>query len=151
MKAFVVYDSYFINTLKIAEAIADSLREEGVQVSLERIYQLDFSDLEGVGLIVVGAPTHNRNMPGPVKSVLKRLPANTFAGIKTATFDTRYKMSSRKSGSAAIQIARMIKKLDGEEHAPPESFFVMERRGPLYAGELERARTWAASLIGGNG
>ncbi len=147
MNAFVVYDSYFINTLRIAEAIADSLQERGVDVSLERIYQLDFSNLDGIDLIIIGAPTHNRNMPGPLKSVLKRLPADTLSGIKTATFDTRYKMSPRKSGSAAIQIARMLMKLDGELHAPPESFFVMERRGPLYAGELKRARTWAASLV----
>lgn len=147
MNALVVYDSYFINTLKIAEVVAESLESQGNTVRLERIYQLDFSNLEGIDLIVVGAPTHNRSMPRPVKSVLKRLPKDTLVNIKTATFDTRYKMSPRMSGSAAVDIEKMLKKLGGEIQAPPESFFVEDRRGPLFEGELERAKLWAASLV----
>jgi flavodoxin len=147
MNTLVVYDSYFINTLKIAEAVAGAIEGQGSSVHLERIYQLDFSKLEGVKLMVVGAPTHNRGMPRPVKSVLKRLPTDTLANIKTATFDTRYKMSPRKSGSAAIDIEKMLKKLGAETQVPPESFFVEERRGPLFEGEIERAKVWAASLV----
>lgn len=150
MNTLVVYDSYFINTLKVAEVVAGALKEQGHSVRLERIYQLDFSNLDGVDFIVIGAPTHNRGMPQPVKSVLKRLPKDTLANIKIATFDTRYKMSHRKSGSAAIDIDKMLKKLAGDLIVPPESFFVEERRGPLFEGELERAKFWAASLVPGD-
>ena len=147
MKALVVYDSYFLNTLQIAEAIAEGLADGGADVRLERLYQLDFIDMGEVDLLVIGAPTHMQGMPRPVKSVLKRLPEGIFKRIRTAAFDTRYQMPARKSGSAARRIARMLKKLGGEEAADPESFFVTERRGPLYEGELVRAREWAKGLL----
>jgi flavodoxin len=149
MNVIVTYDSYFINTRKIAEAVAAALESRGAQVHLERIYQLDFASLSGVDLLIVGSPTHNRGMPRPIKSVLKRLPRESLQGVKIATFDTRYRMSARKSGSAAQGIDRLLRRLGAEQQLPPESFFVQERRGPLFAGELERAETWITSQLPG--
>ena len=149
MKILIAYDTYFLNTTTVVEAIAAALEELGVEVQLERIYQVNFSDLAGINWFLVGAPTHLRKMPSPIKSILKRLPKGTFEGIKTLAFDTRYKMPVKKSGSAARQIDRLLVKLGGESLQAPESFFVQERRGPLYPGEVERARSWAAALLTG--
>jgi flavodoxin len=146
MNIVILYDSYFLNTRALAETISDVLDAQGATVHLERFYQFNFEDLEGVDLFVLGAPTHNQGMPRPIKSVLKRLPGGTMAGIKTALFDTCYQMSARKSGSAARRISRLLAKLGGEQLVPPESFFVKERRGPLLEGELERASEWAVSF-----
>ena len=149
MNILIGYDSYFINTKKIAEAIAASLVEKGAQVRLERIYQVDFANISDVDIFIIGAPTHLRNMPRPIKSVLKRLPKGTLEGIKILTFDTRYQMPVKKSGSAARQIDKFLRKIGGEPIQPPESFFVLERRGPLAPGEIERAQRWAAGLVNG--
>jgi len=123
LKVVVTYDSYFINTRTIAKVMAAAFEARGATVHLERIYQLDFSDLTGVDLMVIGSPTHNRGMPRPIKSVLKRLPVDSLRGTRTATFDTRYKMSAHKSGSAAQGIARILRRLGAEQWLPPESFF----------------------------
>lgn len=147
MKVLVLYDSYFSNTNRVAESVAQSLELAGAGVSLERIYQVDFSSLEEINWLLVGAPTHHQGMPKPIKSVLKRLPKNTLKGKQVLAFDTRYKMPARKSGSAAKAILRLLEKLGGNPLAPPESFFVQERRGPLFPGELERAQAWAAGLM----
>ena len=147
MKAVVVYDTYFLNTTRIAEAVTEAMEGEGAEARMERIYQLDFSSLGDIDMFIIGSPTHIGGMPRPVKSVLKRLLGDTLKGIRTATFDTRYQMPARKSGSAALRIARMLKKLGGEELVSPESFFVTERRGPLVDGELERAKAWAGELL----
>ena len=149
MKILVSYDSYFINTQKIAEAIADSLAHTSANVQFERIYQVDFAHIEDVDLIVIGSPTHNQGMPRPIKSLLKKLPKGILEGKKILTFDTRYKMPVRKSGSAAKGIEKYLVRLGGQPLAAPESFFVQERRGPLYPGELERAHAWAASVLEG--
>ena len=149
MKVLVSYDSYFINTYKVAEAVADSFAQTGANVHFERIYQVNFSNIEEVDLIVIGAPTHNQGMPRPIKSVLKKLPKGTLDGKKVLTFDTRYKMPARKSGSAAKGIEKYLERLGAQPLAPPESFFVQERRGPLYPGELKRAHAWAASVLEG--
>ncbi|MCJ7625591.1 MAG: flavodoxin domain-containing protein [Anaerolineaceae bacterium] len=146
MNIVLLYDSYFLNTRKLAETIADVLVMQGASVHLERFYQFDFENLEGVDLLVLGTPTHNQGMPRPIKSVLKRLPGGTMSAVKMALFDTRYQMPARKSGSAAGRISRMLGKLGGEQLVSPQSFFVRERRGPLVEGELERARAWAVSL-----
>lgn len=147
MKILAAFDSYFINTKMIAEAVVEGFEKNGAEVQIERIYQVDFSKLSKFDLVVIGAPTHNQNMPQPVKSVLKRLPKDCLEGKLTLCFDTRYKMNVVKSGSAALRIDRLLKKFGGQSIKPPESFFVQERRGPLFPGEVERARQWAASIL----
>jgi menaquinone-dependent protoporphyrinogen IX oxidase len=147
MKILVLYDSYFTNTYQLAESLACSFESSGAIVSLERIYQIDFSSVGEFDLLVIGAPTHNQGMPRPVKSVLKRLPNDLLCGQQVLTFDTRYKMPARKSGSAAKQMMKLLEKLGGQALLLPESFYVQERRGPLYPGEMERVRAWAVSLL----
>jgi hypothetical protein len=41
----------------------------------------------------------------------------------------------------------MLRKLGGKRIVPLETFHVMEREGPLYEGEIERAAEWAKSII----
>jgi flavorubredoxin len=147
MKVLFAYDSYYKNTKMIAEAMAHSLEKCGAQVYFERIYQVDFTNLTNIDLLVIGAPTHNQNMPRPIKSMLKRLPKGILNDIKTISFDTRYKMNVKKSGSASMRINKLLKKIGARVIVPPESFFVQDRQGPLYPGEIERAQQFATSLI----
>ena len=147
MNILISYDSYFKNTKYLAAAMAESLEKCGVEVGLERIYQVDFDNLSDIDLLVIGAPTHHQNMPRPIKSVLKHLPKGVLKGMKTLCYDTRYKMDIRRSGSAAKHIDKLLRKLGGQTICPPESFFVQERRGPLYPGEIERAQQWVVSLF----
>jgi hypothetical protein len=60
-------------------------------------------------------------------------------------------MSARKSGSAAQGIARMLRRLGADQWLSPESFFVEERRGPLFEGEVERATTWISASLSTSG
>jgi hypothetical protein len=48
--------------------------------------------------------------------------------------------------TAAKKIDRKLRKLGGKRLLNPESFYVIEREGPLYEGEIERARKWAESV-----
>ena len=64
MKAAVVYESMFGNTKMIAEAVADGLAQAGavpevVVVSVTEAMPVDLADLD---LLVVGGPTHLRQM-----------------------------------------------------------------------------------------
>ena len=56
MRSLVVYESWFGNTRRIAEEIADALAREG-QVDLVSVDE-PLPPLEEVDLLVVGAPTH---------------------------------------------------------------------------------------------
>jgi flavodoxin len=147
MKSLVVYFSKFGNTQKVAEAIAGPLGERG-SVRVISIDQLTASDLSEVDLVVMGTPTHRMNLPEAVRPVFEVLPRRVLRGTPAAAFDTSYKMSPFLARfTAAKKLAQKLRKLGGKRIVPPETFHVVDREGPLYDGEIERAQAWAASIL----
>lgn len=164
MRAVVVFDSMFGNTQQIAQAVADGLAAAG---SVELVGVADApSRLDAdVDVLVVGGPTHAHGMSthnsrrvtpdlagkGAVEGRiglkdwlggLTALPHGTYA----AAFDTRFRKPRWLTGSAAAGAARVLRRRGCELAAPPESFFVEHTPGPLFAGELQRARAWGRQL-----
>jgi flavodoxin len=147
MKSLVVYFSKFGNTQKIAEAIAETLGSAG-SVRVISTDQFGVSDLEGVDMVVMGSPTHRMNLPEAVRTVFETLPRRILRGTSVAAFDTSYKMSRWLAPfTAARKLAHKLRGLGGKRVVPPETFHVVEREGPLYEGEIERARAWAALIL----
>ena len=147
MNALVVYFSKFGNTRKIAEVIAEILESEG-SVRVISTDQLTVSDLNKADLVVMGSPTHRMNLPEAVRPVLEALPKRVLRGVPVAAFDTSYKMSAWLTRfAAARKLARKLRKLGGRRVVPPETFHVVEKEGPLYDGEIERAKAWVESIL----
>jgi len=156
----VVYESMFGNTRAVAEAIADSLARHFDRVD---VLEADAAPLtlDGVSLVVVGAPTHAFGMSRPstrrsaaeqgaavppergVREWLAELhrPAHE---IHAAVFDTRIRKPPLP-GSAAGAIGRRLRRL-GFTVLGRISLGVTGTQGPLGEGELERAERWAAAL-----
>jgi flavodoxin len=148
MNSLVVYFSKFGNTKKVAEAIAETLKSEG-SVRVISADQLAASDLNEVDLVVMGSPTHRMNLPEAVRPVFETLPRRILRNVPVAAFDTSYKMSAWLARStAARKLDRRLRRLGGKRVVPPETFHVVEREGPLYDGEIERAKEWAESIPG---
>ena len=106
--------------------------------------------------MIVGSPTRGF-MPSPdTKGLLKNIPKNGLKDIKVAAFDTRLDLDTIKSsffrfivntgGYAASSIAKKLTKKGGRLVVPPEGFLVLGGKGPLKAGELERAADWARQI-----
>ena len=55
MKAFIIYDSVYGNTEKIAQAIGDGLTGD---VKVVRVGDVDPSELKPCDLLIVGSPVH---------------------------------------------------------------------------------------------
>lgn len=147
MNALVVYFSKFGNTRMVAEAIAQALEPAG-SVRVLNLDQLTVSDMEEADLVVMGSPTHRMNLPEAVRPVFERLPKRILRGTPVAAFDTSYKMSAFLARfTAAKRLAKKLRKLGGKRIVPPETFHVVEREGPLYEGEIERAREWAELIL----
>ena len=143
----VVYFSRFGNTRKVAEVIAETLESAG-SVRVLSLDQFTASDMRDVDLIVMGSPTHRMNLPEAVRPVFKRLPKRTLRDTPVAAFDTSYKMSAFLARfTAAKKLARKLRKLGGKRIVPPKTFHVVEKEGPLYEGEIERAREWAGLIL----
>jgi flavodoxin len=148
MNALVVYHSEFGNTQKVAEAIAEVFQGVGTAHTV-RTDQLTAADLKDADLLVVGTPTHKMNLPEAARPVLEELPKGVLSGVPIAAFDTSYEMSAILARfTAAKRLDRMLRKLGGKRLVAPETFHVhRHHEGPLYDGEIERARHWAESIL----
>ena len=147
MNTLVVYFTKFGHTRQIAETLAETFEEAGSARALP-MDQLTIGDLSQAGLVVMGCPTHRMNLPEAVRPLLESLPRRLLPKTPVAAFDTSYKMSGLLARfTAAKKLDHKLRKLGGKRIVPPESFHVVEREGPLYDGEIERARAWAVSIL----
>ena len=157
MKALVVYDSFFSNTEKIAQAIGEALRPQG-EVGIFRVADIKVEQVAGVEVFIVGSPTRGFRPTPAIRDFLKSIPRNGLQGVRVAAFDTRIAVQDvdnrflhtmvRLFGYAAKPIADLLQKKGGELCLPPEGFIVKDTEGPLKEGELERAAEWARGLVG---
>lgn len=147
MNSLVVYYSKFGNTQKVAEAIGEVLEATGT-VRVIDSGKLDESGLKGVNLVVMGTPTHRMNLPEEVKAAFGTLPRRILKRVPVAAFDTSYKMSWWLSRlTASRKLIRKLRKLGGRRIVLPETFYVIARDGPLYDGEMDRAKVWATLIL----
>jgi flavodoxin len=153
MKALVIYDSQYGNTEKLARALGDALGD-GAKVLTAGEVQTD--DQAQLDLLVVGSPTQGGRPTAPVAQFISKLPPGSLQQTRVAAFDTRIEASRqglgmrllmRVIGYAAPRIANGLQAKGGKLAAPPEGFIVQDKEGPLKQGELDRAASWARSLI----
>jgi flavodoxin len=146
MNTFVVYDSQYGNTERIAQAIADTLRAFG-QAQAVRVDPAHPVSFQGVDLLILGSPTQGFRPTLAMQFLLGNLSSQALRGLAVACFDTRFRGRLWKS-SAAPRMARQMRTMGVEPIIPPESFFVkaMKKEGPLLAGEVERAASWALGI-----
>ncbi len=155
MKALVVYDSFYGNTERIAQAIGEALSAPG-DVEVLRVSEVRPEQWVGLTLLVVGSPTRAFRPAPSITKLLRAIPENSLKGVKVAAFDTRIATSSIKSsalrflvnlaGYAAKPIADRLSKKGAELTIAPEGFLVEGTKGPLKAGELDRATDWARRI-----
>jgi flavodoxin len=147
MNALVVYFSKFGNTALVAEAVAEVVTSLG-SIRCCSLDELSPSDFARMDLVIMGVPTHRMDLPETVKEKFQSLPKRILRGIPVAAFDTSYKMSWLLSRfTASKHLNRKLRKLGGLQVIRPQTFHVVGREGPLYQGEIERARQWAASIL----
>ena len=145
MKTLVVYDSVYGNTEQIARAIGGAITGD---VKVLHVGEANPSELEGIDLLVIGAPTQAGRPSPAMQGFLKKVSEPDIKGINVAAFDTR--ISAKWVGIfgyAAGKIAKNLKGKGGTLILPPEPFFVEGTEGPLKEGELERAASWAQELV----
>jgi flavodoxin len=157
MKAFVVYDSQYGNTEKIAQIIASILKQQG-EVEVTRVGNVKPEHLKGIELLIIGSPTQQFRPTALMKTFLNNIPKNGLTGVKVGVFDTRLTLAEiEKSpplpffvklfGYAAERMVKVIQAKGGELLLPGEGFFVEGTEGPLVQGEEQRAEKWARNIL----
>jgi hypothetical protein len=159
VRGFVVYESLFGNTARIAQAVVDGMKKH-LDVELHSV--AEGLGPEGTDLLVMGGPTHAFSMSRTttredavnqgaiadptigLREWLDDLPEGN--GTPFAAFDTRVEIVRRLPGSAAKAAAKVARKRGYQQLTRPESFYVQDVAGPLLDGEMQRAEVWGAQL-----
>ncbi len=84
----IIYDSYFGNTQKIAEAMAQAL-PEGKKFYLRKAGEVSLDDLKDMSILIVGSPIRQFKATAAIDGFLKRMPKGRLKGVKVDAFDTR--------------------------------------------------------------
>ena len=156
MSILVVYDSWFGNTARVAQAIANGI-EPLADVRVLSAVEATSASSERPELLIVGGPTQRHGLSPALAAYLSALLRGSLSNVPAASFDTRYRMSRLLSGSAARAAAGRLRRAGCRLVAPPESFFIVRDVPPedekrrhqleqLELGELERARQWGSDL-----
>jgi flavodoxin len=149
MKTVIVYDSTYGNTEKIASAIGNAI---AVEAKVLRVSAVNPSELQSIGLLIIGSPTQGGRPTPAIQDFLSKIPEPAIKSINIAVFDTRLPTKLVGIfGYAAARIADSLRKKGAALLAPPEGFFVKGKLGPLKEGELERAASWAKGIIAAYG
>jgi len=156
MKALVIYDSFFGNTEKVAQAIGSALGSPN-DVSVCRVSEMNHELLKDVDLLIVGSPTRAFSPTPAIKNFVKSLQGGSLKGVKVSAFDTRMNIDEKTPGIlrffagifgyAGKPILDSLVRKGGNQVMPSEGFFVIASEGPLVDGELERAAEWAKRII----
>jgi len=147
MKGIVVYDTTHGNTKKIAETIAETLKESGIEVDL--FHHKDVKKLSGkdYDFLVLGSPTKFGTMSFAMRGFLGKVKSEEWMNKPFAAFDTENPENvEKKQGSAAEKIAEKLKEKKMSQLLPVLKALVHEMKGPLVEGEIERTKDYAKEL-----
>jgi menaquinone-dependent protoporphyrinogen IX oxidase len=151
MKGIVVYDTSHGNTKKIAETIAETLRENAIEVDLFYVKEakLGAGDYD---FLVLGSPTKFGTMSFAVKSFLGKVKTEDWMNKAFIAFDTENPENierarvEKKEWSAAEKIAERLKEKKMNQLMPVLKAQVLGWKGPLVEGEMERTKNYAREL-----
>ena len=158
MKALVAYDTKFGNTQHVAELIAEGLQEAGVEVFVQHMNSVDFDDVDGYDVILMGSPNHIRRPTGTFNKFVKKLQKLELKGKTLVAFDT-YSIGKpeenveMKPGGSQFQVAllkmeaRLRKKLPQLKLLTPGlSIAVVGQKGPILDVELARCKEFGKKV-----
>jgi menaquinone-dependent protoporphyrinogen IX oxidase len=152
MKGIVVYDTSYGNTKKIAEAIAETLKESGVEVDFFDVKDVKKSIARVYDFLVIGSPTRFGTMSFAIKGFLGKVKTEEWMSKPFAAFDTENPenieraRAENKEWSAAEKISEKLRDKKMNQLLPVLKAAVLGQKGPLQEGEIERTKDYAREL-----
>jgi len=147
MKGIVVYDTSYGNTKRIAETIAETLKEAGVEVDLFDVKDVKKLSAKDYNFLVLGSPTRFGTMSFAIRGFLGKVKSEEWMNKPFAAFDTENPENlEKKEWSAAEKIAEKLREKKMNQLLPVLKALVFGQKGPLKEGEVERTKEYARGL-----
>ncbi|NLT37810.1 MAG: hypothetical protein GXX95_06605 [Methanomassiliicoccus sp.] len=160
MKGMVAYDSVNGNTRQVAEAIAEVLKDGGLDVEIFSVKDRAPAEVTG-DVLFIGSPTRGGKMTKPTKVFVEGLNAEVWRGKEVIAFDTLGPLSKdaerRRKQLESIDVGKNAAttiRNAGEErginfHPQLLHFAVVGMWGPLADDALDKAREVAREIMVG--
>ena len=145
-KVIIVYESKYGNTKRVAETIAEGMREvEGIETVVSEVKEVDPKKVPDYDAILVGSPNHIGGPTGGTKKFIDKLGKLDLEGKLFAAFDTHVEKSFEQ---AMRKIEKRISdKVPGAKLATPGlSIKVDGMKGPISEGELPKCREFGKKI-----
>jgi menaquinone-dependent protoporphyrinogen IX oxidase len=152
MKGIVVYDTSYGNTKTIAETIAETLKEAGIEVDLFDVKNVKKLSAKDYNFLVLGSPTRFGTMSFAIRGFLGKVKSEEWVNKPFAAFDTENPENiekarlEKKEWSAAEKIAENLIEKKMNQLLPVLKAAVLGQKGPLVEGEIERTKEYAREL-----
>jgi menaquinone-dependent protoporphyrinogen IX oxidase len=147
MKGIVVYDTSHGNTKKIAETIAETLRESGKKVDLFDVKDVKKLSAKDYDFLVLGSPTRFGTMSFAIRGFLGKVKTEEWMNKPFAAFDTENPENiEKKEWSAAEKISEKLRDKKMNQLLPVMKALVLGQKGPLKEGEIDRTKDYAREL-----
>jgi len=147
MKGIVIYDTSYGNTKTIAETIAETLKESGIEVDLFDVKNVKKLSARDYNFLVLGSPTRFGTMSFAVRGFLGKVKSEEWTNKPFAAFDTENPENmEKKEWSAAEKIAERLRDKKMNQLLPVLKAAVLGQKGPLVEGEIERTKEYANRL-----
>jgi len=152
MKGIVVYDTSYGNTRKIAETIAETLRESGIEVDLFDVKDVKKLSAKDYNFLVLGSPTRFGTMSFAIRSFLGRVKSEEWMNKPFTAFDTENPENierariENKEWSAGEKISEKLRDKNMNQLLPVLKAVVFGQKGPLKEGEIDRTKDYAREL-----
>jgi len=149
MKVIIVYETKFGNTKRAAEAIGEGLTEEGHDVVVKYVKDIDGIEAEDFDMIIIGSPTYAGSHARSIKKFINKLSNINLEGKSIAAFDTHTSGGDSKFLRKAVfkMEKQILKKIPGiKKLIDGLQVGVHGIRGPLVDGELEKCKEFGKKI-----
>lgn len=146
MRAIIIYDSWYGDTRRVAEEIGRGLAEAtGEDPAVVEVGEAAVEGVRRCDLVVIGTPNHFGRATRKTRELLRVLKESGATNARFAAFDTCFEADTGKASGELARLAQLL--VAPTAPVPPTLSTVVDAtRGPLRAGELERARRFGAEL-----
>jgi menaquinone-dependent protoporphyrinogen IX oxidase len=152
MKGIVVYDTSYGNTKTIAETIAETLKESGIEVDLFDVKDAKKLSAKDYNFLVLGSPTRFGTMSFAIRSFLSKVKSEEWMNKPFTAFDTENPENierariENKEWSAGEKISEKLRDKKMNQLLPVLKAVVLGQKGPLKEGEINRTKNYAREL-----
>lgn len=148
LNILVVYETKFGNTKKVAETIAEGMREIAeIKTEVINVNDAETSRVQDFDAIIIGSPTWGGNSPKPIRNFIDELAELQLNEKYYAVFDTNNNLRLLSNLVKKLE-KRIDKKVPSlKKILPGLPVRVIGLQGPIAEGELPKCKNFGREIV----